>query len=154
FGERQPITDAQIELGSQVWQAFCADDPAHLSPFAATTSPELPFLTAALRRFLEEYPSAANGLSRTERQIGAVLSNGPLSMRDAFRASTELEDPIFMGDLSFFNIVEGLAAAKKPLVAVDEDSDDPVRLADASISLTDTGRDVLAGRADHITLNG
>src|SRR5262249_11425682 len=60
----------------------------------------------------------------------------------------------FMGDLSFFNIVEGLAAAKKPLVAVDEDSDDPVRLADASISLTDTGRDVLAGRADHITLNG
>src|SRR5262249_58679489 len=45
-------------------------------------------------------------------------------------ASTELEEPIFMGDLSFFNIVEGLAAAKKPLVAVDEDSDDPVRLAD------------------------
>jgi len=143
FVERQPITDAQIEWGSRAWRAFCGDDPTRLLPFARTPSPDLPFLAPALRRFLEEYPSTANGLARTEQQLLRVLSTGPLTKHAAFRASNDLEEAIFMGDLSFFNIVDALASAPHPLVT-DR----------GTISLTDTGRDVLAARADHIALNG
>jgi hypothetical protein len=152
FAERQPITDAQIELGSRVWTAFCGDDPTRLLPFAfasngngpsRTPSPELPFLAAALRRLLEEYPDAAHGLSRTEAQILRAASDGPVSKERAFLASTDLEDAIFMGDLSFFNIVDALASAPHPLLT-----------SDGRISVTATGRDVLAARADHIALNG
>jgi hypothetical protein len=143
FAARQPITDAQIELGSRVWRAVCGDDPTRLLPFAARTSSDLPFLAAALRRFVEEYPSAANGLSRTEQQLLRVVSHGPLTKHEAFRASTELEDAIFLGDLSFFNIVESLASAPHPLVT-----------RDGGITVTDTGREVLAARGDHISLNG
>src|SRR5262249_18037532 len=143
FAERRPITDSQIELGSRVWKAFCGEDPTRLLPFATTSSAELPFLAPALRRFLEEYPSASNGLSRTEQQLLRVVSDGPLTKDQAFRASQNLEDAIFMGDLSFFNIVDALASAPHPLLTDH-----------GTITVTDTARDVLAGRTDHISLNG
>jgi hypothetical protein len=154
FTDRQPITDAQLDLGSRAWTAFCGDDPSRLLPFAVTVSPDLPFLAPALRRFLEEYPSAVNGLSRTESQILRVLSDRPLAIGDAFGASADLEDAIFMGDLSFFAIVEALASARHPLLTIDEDAKEPQRFVDRTIRLTDTGRRVLAGRADHVALNG
>ena len=143
FAERQPITDTQIELGSRVWRTFCGDDPTRLMPFVTSPSRELPYLAAAVRRFLEDYPSAANGLSRTEQQLLRVVSDRPLTKSEAFRASAGLEEAMYMGDLSFFNIVDALATAAHPLVRLD-----------GTIHVTDTGRDVLAARADHIRLNG
>lgn len=143
FADRRPITGAQIDLGSRVWQAFCGEDPTRLVPFTANASPELPFLPAALRRFLEDYPSAANGLTRTEQQILRVASDGAITRHQAFRASQNLEDAMFMGDLSFFNIVDALATAPHPLL-----------IEDGTIRVTDTGREVFAARADHIALNG
>jgi len=143
YAERQPITDAQIELGSRVWRTFCGDDPRRLMPFVTSPSRELPYLAAALRRFLEDYPSAANGLSRTEQQLLHAVSAGPLTKHEAFRASARLEEAMYMGDLSFFNIVDALASARHPLLRVD-----------GRIHVTDAGRDVLAARADHIRLNG
>ena len=143
FAERQPITGAQIERGSRVWRAFCGEDPTRLLPFATSIAPELPFLAAALRRFLEDYPSSANGLTRTEQQILRVLSDRPLTKHEAFRASMDLEEAIYLGDLSFFNILEALASAPHPLL-----------IGDGKIRLTDTGRDVLAAHADHVALNG
>jgi hypothetical protein len=143
FAERQPITDTQIELGSRVWRTFCGDDPTRLMPFVTSPSRELPYLAGALRRFLEDYPSAANGLSRTEQQLLRAVSDRPLTKHEAFRASGGLEEAVYMGDLSFFNIVDALASAAHPLLRVD-----------GKIHVTDTGRDVLAARADHIRLNG
>src|SRR5262249_9750419 len=96
-----------------------------------------------LRRFLEEYPSASNGLSRTEQQLLRVVSDGPLTKDQAFRASQNLEDAIFMGDLSFFNIVDALASAPHPLLTDH-----------GTLTVTHTAGDVLAGRTDHISLNG
>ncbi len=154
FAERQPITGGQIELGSRAWRAFCSDDPTRLLPFSAQQSPELPYLAAALRRFLQEYPSTRNGLSRTEHQILRVLSDGPVSVGAAFRASTDLEDAIFMGDLSFFNIVGALGSASHPLLWIDEQSDVRKAFAERRIGVTDAGHDVLAGGADHVALNG
>jgi len=143
FAERQPITDAQIDLGSRVWRTFCGDDPTRLLPFVTTPSPELPYLAAGLRRFLEDYPSAANGRSRTEQQLLRVVSDRPLTKHEAFRASNGLEEAIYMGDLSFFNIVDALESAAHPLLTVD-----------GKIHMTDTGHEVFAARADHIRLNG
>jgi len=154
FADRRAITEAQIKLGSQAWIAFCGDDPSRLLPFATAVSPDLPFLRAAIRRFLEDYPSTLNGLSRTQAQILRVASDGPLAVRRAFRESAALEEAIFMGDLSFFNIVEALAHARQPLVAIDELSNDSLGFAQKPIRVTEAGRAVLAGRADHVALNG
>jgi len=154
FAARQPVTDAQIALGSRVWRAFCGEDPSRLLVFTIGVAQDLPFLAAALHRYLEEFPSAATGLSRTETQILRVVSGGPLPVGEAFQASTALEDAIFLGDLSFFNIVHTLASARHPMLAIGESSPEPPSFAERTIRLTDTGREVLAGRADHIALNG
>ena len=154
FAERRAITEAQINLGSQAWITVCGDDPSRLLPFANSVSPDLPFLRAAMRRFLEDYPSTLNGLSRTQAQILRVASGGPLAVGKAFRESAALEEAIFMGDLSFFNIVEALADARQPLLAIDERSNDPLSFAEKPIRVTEVGRAVLAGRADHVALNG
>ncbi|HEX6463715.1 MAG TPA: hypothetical protein VFZ98_04655, partial [Vicinamibacterales bacterium] len=93
-------------------------------------------------------------LSRTEAQILRVASDGPLSIGKAFRESTALEEAFFMGDLSFFNIVDVLASARQPLLSIDRTSGDPLSLVERPIRVTDAGRAVLAGRADHIAVNG
>lgn len=154
FAERRPITEGQLDLGALAWTAFCGDDPSGLLPFATTPSPELPFLAAALRRFLEDYPSMLNGLTRTEAQVLRVSSDGPISIGKAFRKSAALEEAIFMGDLSFFNTVQALASARQPLLKIEKAPDDPPSFVERPIRVTEAGRAVLAGRADHIALNG
>ena len=47
----------------------------------------LPFLAAALRRHLEEFPWTTDGLSRTERRILQALERGPLPLAELLRES-------------------------------------------------------------------
>ena len=58
-----------------------------------------------------------------------------------------------MGDLSFYDVVRALGSARVPLVAIDNAADSTdLRL--ASVAITTVGREVLAGRNDHVALNG
>ena len=156
FAARTPITDDQIRIGSAAWIAFCTD-PLQLVSFSATDNTEqataLPYLAAAMRRLLEEFPAASNGLARSERQILEVLSEGPRTPEQTFIASSKLEDAIYLGDLSFWDYVKGMNDVAHPLVAIDV-QERPDRLPDGTLRITDAGRAVLAGRADRIALNG
>lgn len=155
FEARQPITDTQIATGSEIWRAFCAADPRPLSRRATEHSDftELPFLKAALLRHLEEFPSARNGLSRTESQMLRVLLDGPCTFAAAFHASTDLEERMFMGDLSFWQIAKTLAAGSQPLITI-EPAPNSHMAPESTLCMTGAGRDVLDGRADQIAMNG
>lgn len=153
FSMREPITDAQIELGTRAWVAFCGDDPRAILPFASTPSRDLPFLPGALHRYLEEFPSVEHGLSRSEAQILRSLADGELSPDDLFGALVRTEARIFMGDSSFWAIVRRLSQERHPLLTLDV-RDRPSRLPTGIVRITDTGRGVLSGRADRIALNG
>ena len=153
FAARQPITDAQIQLGSAAWAAYCSGEPDRLLRLDPDTGQHLPYVPAAIRRVVEEFPSASNGLARSERQILEVLSEGPRTPEQTFIAASRLEDAIYMGDLSFWNIVRALNAGPHPLLTLDV-HERPGRLPDGTLRITGTGREVLAGRADHVALNG
>jgi hypothetical protein len=101
---------------------------------------------------LEEFPAETTGLGRSERQILDVLSEGPRSPGQAFVACSKLEEDIWMGDWSFWTIVQRLAAGAQPLVAADVVRDGD-RFPDGTVTITDTGRSVLDGRADHLAIN-
>ena len=61
--------------------------------FIATDTSALPFIAASLRRHLEQFPSADNGLSRTERQALSVLRDqGSFSGPRLFVAVRDLEE--------------------------------------------------------------
>ena len=58
-----------------------------------------------------------------------------------------------MGDLTFWAIVGRLASPAHPLIELDVQPR-PDRLPSGIMRLTETGRGALAGRADHLALNG
>jgi hypothetical protein len=151
FAARRPITPEEIATGADAWAIYCGDDPRRLMVLAEDAGP-LVYLPRALRRLLEELPAERDGLARSERQILDVLSQGDRTPEQLFVAAARLEDDIWMGDLTFWTIVRRLAAGPHPLVAlrVDEAAG---RLPDGTVAITGAGRQVLAGRADHMRLN-
>jgi hypothetical protein len=153
---RTRVTREAFALASEAWRAFRSRDPRELYDLwvrlkADTAS--LPFLPDALHRLFEEYPSTANGLSRSAAAALRALDAGPLDAGALFHETQQQEARPFLGDLGFFGIIRSLAAARVPLVAVEPDVAAP-DLRGYAVSLTDRGRDVLTGRADAVALNG
>jgi hypothetical protein len=93
---------------------------------------------------LQQFPSVENGLARTERQILQLVDEGRTDFPSLFRADQQREERIFMGDTSFARYVRGLSDCRHPLL----------QDAEGGYSLTPTGRELLASRADHVRLNG
>jgi hypothetical protein len=142
---RLRVTDAQLSLAQAAWDAFTWPDPTAIERLMEADTSALPFIAAALRRHLEQFPSVDGGLSRTERQALSVLrERGALSQRRLFAAVQQLEEQILRGDGSFYRILSELASARHPLV----------QIAQADVTITEAGRNVLEGRADYIQLNG
>src|SRR5262249_14115458 len=145
FPARRPVTPAQVAVARDAWAAFRAPDPTRLAALLREDTTALPFLAAAIRRHLEEFPSVGDGLSRTEREaLSAVRRIGPTSAPDLFRAVQDAEERPFMGDTSFFAVLRRMSRGEAPLVSLDG----------ARVTLTETGRRALEGRADAATLSG
>jgi hypothetical protein len=148
FETRAAITPEQMELGQRAWEAFTSPDPHRLVQLLATDTSSLPFLAHALRRHLQEFPATGTGLPRTEREILEILVNGPQSPATLFRAEQRRESCFFIGDSSFRWRLDVLAALPRPLITIQLDSKDNRILPPGVVMISDTGRDVLAGRTD------
>jgi uncharacterized protein DUF1835 len=151
FDTRIRVDAAQFRIAQAAWNAFTSPDPTAIERFIETDTSALPFIATALRRYLEQFPFVDSGLSRTENQALSVLrQHGSLAARRLFAAVQNLEEQIFMGDLSFYRLLKDLASARHPLIQVSDIS----QLSLAEVTITDTGQEVIQGRADHIALNG
>ena len=144
YAERQPVTPEQLDLGARAWAAFRAPDPTEVQRVMEEGAAALPFLAAALRRHLEQFPSVRDGLGRTERQILEAVDGGAATVGEAFVEHNRREDPVWLGDTSFLGYVEALAAGPRPLLLH----------VDGVLALTPIARDVLAGREDRVRANG
>jgi hypothetical protein len=153
FPSRAPVSEEQFALGVDAWTRFGSDDPTGLAALLGHDTAMLPFLADAVRRQLEEYPWTTNGLSRSEHQALAAVAAGASDLMTAFRSTQEMEPRVFMGDASFFRLLRGLGDAALPLVHLDTSSE-PGTPGLHGVSLTPLGREVLAGRADYVRLNG
>ena len=154
YPTRREVTAEQLNLASRAWSAFRAPEPKGLVPFAFEAVPDLPYLPGALRRHLEEFPSAESGLSRTERQILETLESGASSPGELFRTCQQREERIFMGDLIFFAFMRRLASARAPLIRLIGTHPEDESFARSQAEITPRGSAVLHDAADHISLNG
>lgn len=93
FALRTPLTRRHFQEGTAAWTAFRSPDPRDIEKL---TIRALPFLPAALRRHLEEFPWTTDGLSRLERSIVEALKDGPLPFDELFQRVQE--EPRFLGD--------------------------------------------------------
>jgi RNA polymerase sigma factor (sigma-70 family) len=156
---RSRVSNAQFGLASAAWNAFTSSDPSDIEHVIERDTSALPFLGAAFRRHLEQFPSVENGLSRTEQQTLSILhQHGSLSAIQLFFAVQKLEDPLFMGDTSFFRILTELASSRCALIQTEDGgrSTNPANRISPScaVTLTEAGHRVLHGKEDHVRLNG
>ena len=154
FPARRPITGEQIQAGREGWDRFRAGTPSGLLQWVeAGGAGPLEFMPAALYRLFEEYPASRDGLSRTERQAVEAVRDGARTLGEAFVASQHMEESFFMGDWGFWDVIRRLVEGRQPLLSATLPSDE-MPTGREPVSLTDAGRRVLAGEADHVTLNG
>lgn len=114
--QARPVGRDQIALAREVWAAFRAPTPERLARLYEADTGALPWLGRALERLLEELPTDYPGLSRTERYILEELGPGPLTAAELWARCRAREPIPFMGDWSFFAVLDELAAEPSPLV--------------------------------------
>jgi hypothetical protein len=89
-----------------------------------------------------------------------VLLGGPRTLRDLYPAAHHQQEPVvWMGDWSFVEVVLALAGAETPLLAFDEpppaeESMGYEQTMQGRVSITDAGRQALAGAVDAVRMNG
>lgn len=154
FGDRERVRHAQYALAARAWDAFRADSPEALDQLRRGDTSDLPFLGAAITRFLEDYPWTRDGLARTERRLLSLASHGPIALAAAFPRMTGDGDVYHVTDLALADVADALSRTSPPLVTLAPSALETAHPLDAVLSLTATGRDVLAGRADRVTLCG
>ena len=161
YAGRVEVTGEQLALAQRAWEAFRSPDPTAITLLLREDTSALPYLAAALSRHLEEFPSIAKGLSRSETQALEAIRDGAATLADAFRAAhREREDPPFLGDATFAAYLERLSEGTEPLVlAADGRRIRPPRWGEEDEEfwagravLTDMGREVLEARRDWLAI--
>ena len=156
--EQRPVTSEQLALARRGFAAFRAETPEAWRALLDENLDALPYLRQAVLRMLEELPGP-DGLSRTERQILQALAAGALTPPALFVAVQGQEEAVFMGDYSFWKVLDGLALAAPPLVEGLKGAPfNPAARVDetyfrSSVKLTPLGAEILAGRTDHAGRN-
>jgi hypothetical protein len=152
------VTADDLALAAAVWADIAAPTPEAIAASVGTLVDRLPFLRPALLRFLAELPAPGSGLGRTEAAILTGIAGGTASPMRLFHQVIVQEEAAFMGDSSFYGLLDDLASCDIPLIAglapPAATEDDRERLEDAALELTMAGDEVLAGDADHVTMSG
>jgi len=147
FPIRTAVTAEHLTAGREAWQAFRAPVPTALVDLTHRTpekSSPLPFLAAALQRFLQEYPWITDGLSRTERQILQAVGIKRRKRQDIYLESQKQEDSPW-GDASVYLRLDALTSAPNPAL---------VEVQKNEYAVTDAGQKLLDAKADWIKLSG
>lgn len=155
--KRQPLTRRQWELAREAWVAFTAPDPRRLVKLARTKTRALPYLPAAVSRYLAEYPSTVNGLGQTAQWALEEISAGAGTPAVTFQRVQQRETRPFMGDAMFYAVLRDLAAGDHPALAGAHPNFHRLQdaeLRDCRVWLTEQGRKLLRRRADWCQLSG
>ena len=151
---RRRVTDAQYALAERGWHAFREPTPEALDDLRHSDTSALPYLAAAVTRFLQEYPWAGDGLARSERRLLELAEGDGISLAKAFPRMHQREQVYYITDSSLEAMAEDLSATSPPLLTLDLTGATSGRIIQGAVTLTDTGRSVLAGRLDRVATCG
>ncbi len=154
YAAREVVSEAQMRLAVKAWQGFTGANPRMLTHLLLQDLSALPFMASALERLLQEYPGR-HGINRTERQVLQAVQAGVQDPAGLFRAVREQEPVAFMGDASFWWVLDRLLSSPCPLLRTEGGrfvrpglmGCDEAFLA-LRLSLTPAASEVLAGNRD------
>lgn len=155
YSKRRPVVVAQMRLAQRAWHAFRQPTPAGTSRLLRADVGAIPGLQSALTRLLQEYPSSRNGLSRLEMLLLRAIQKAG-SLRAAVAVGSIIAKET-VGDTLLFDMLREFVGAADPLVEFAEPFRGNVNNSQfngAVLKLSDLGKRVLAGKADHVSING
>jgi len=152
--KRVGITEHQLKLGHTVWDALCNSQPLKLNALLADKDiKQLPFMAAAINRYLQELPSIENGLGLCENLILQALAKKSFTAGKLFAYVTgTLEPTPWLGDIMFWHILKNLSNTAKPVIIIAGDEGDKDWHLKV-VTLNQTGIEVLNKRSDWLRLN-
>jgi len=159
--KRTPVTGQQLELGQRAWAAFGSPDPSAVARIISDDTSALRFLAPALTRHLEEFPDRSSGLSRSEAEALTAIDSGHTTPVAAFLEVAHHQPSAFLGDIVFYWYLERMSDGDRPLVTWKDGSrvvaprgrQDSREFVTGELTVTDLGRQVLAGNEDWQRLN-
>lgn len=124
YGNRRPVTDVQFDFAVEVDGAFAVRDVGVLNELSQMTDAPLPWIPAAVARWLQEQPDSVTGLGRLEALALTAIGDGSDTPAKVF-ASVAASDtpPQFWGDTTLWAKINALAKREPPLVKINGPAD-------------------------------
>jgi hypothetical protein len=124
YGNRLPVTDTQFRFADRVDEAFATQDAGMLTEMSQATAAPLPWVPAAVARWLLERPDPVTGLGRLEELALTAIRAGCETPGKIFKSVAAADTPPqFWGDTTLWAKINALAKREPPLVSIDGPTD-------------------------------
>ncbi|MGA7277868.1 MAG: hypothetical protein WBW79_08020, partial [Desulfocapsaceae bacterium] len=120
YDQREQVTNEQFQYAKIVDEAFANQNKKLFSELSKMTDAPLPWIPAAVTRWLQEQPDAETGLGRLETLALEAIRSGCEKPWDIFNkvAATDTP-PQYWGDITLWAKINGLADRNPPLVRIE-----------------------------------
>lgn len=120
YARRRPVTQGQFRFAERVDAAFATQDALRLAELSRWAEAPLPWIPAAVTRWLQERPDPASGLGRLEHLALAAVRAGCETPASIFATVSAADvHPQYWGDITLWAKLNALADRKPPLVRID-----------------------------------
>lgn len=158
FEERHEVTDVEMNVAIEGWQAYRSPDPKAIEDFLKRDTSSLPFLKTALVAHLARFPSLRNGLGRIENKALELISSDFKSFAQLFNAFGEAEPAYGVGDLQFWHDLKRMMEAPIPLLNMSgiDGMDNALKSGNSthvSFEITEKGKTILVGQENFVAAN-
>jgi len=120
YAIRRPVTEAQFRFAGEADTAFAARDADLLTELSEMTAAPLPWVPAAVRRWLQEFPDANTGLGQLESLALDAIRRGCDTPPEIFVSVAAADaPPQFWGDTTLWAKINGRADRNPPLVRIE-----------------------------------
>lgn len=165
---RTSIDPNVLKNSDIVWGVFSSKNPLLYHDYLMFKLGQNQFYYMnAINRFKEEYPKystdeSSSGLTTTEQNALSNIYQKPMKIGKVFHLVSEKEEAKFLGDTSFAFYMTRLSDVEYPLIIFDNGETIQYHPQNSTMEnfwnrtfiLTETGKNVLKGKQDHIRLNG
>ncbi len=161
FDGRRKVSAQEYSVAAEAWRAFSSSNPRDIELFLKSEFTGLPYLKAALRRHLKQFPSASNGLNLLQKNALKSVAAGGNKLVPLFKQVSAREKERFMGDTSFWACLDEMAECTHPALRIEgpERIKRPIteHLTDLdrwTLDVTPLGHELLENNCDWINRNG
>lgn len=115
-----PVSGEQFSFANRTDTAFATQNLATLTQLSSMTDAPLPWIPAAVTRWLQEQPAPNDGLGKLERlAIQAIREGNQIPSQIYAYVAAADTPPQYWGDTTLWAKINGLANRKQPLIRIE-----------------------------------